>query len=38
VKKDLTEPLIYAGILGVLFAIRIAAWLKEQKEKSARPA
>lgn len=34
VKKDLTEPLIYAGILGVLFAIRIAAWLKERSEQS----
>ena len=37
VKKDATEPLIYAGILGVLFAIRIAAWLKEKSEKVALP-
>lgn len=35
VKKDVTEPLIYGGILAVLFAVRIAAWLKE---RSARPA
>jgi methionine sulfoxide reductase heme-binding subunit len=35
VKKDATEPLIYAGILGLLFAIRIAAWVKK---RSARPA
>lgn len=35
VKKDPTEPLIYAGILGVLFAIRIAAWVKK---RSPRPA
>ena len=38
VKKDATEPLIYAGILAVLLAIRVAAWVKELKEKSARPA
>jgi sulfoxide reductase heme-binding subunit YedZ len=37
VKKDTTEPLIYAGILGILFAIRIAAWVMK-KQKSARPA
>jgi methionine sulfoxide reductase heme-binding subunit len=37
VKKDPTEPLIYAGILGVLFAIRIAAWMKKNR-KRARPA
>ena len=36
VKKDVTEPMIYAGILAALFAIRIAAWLKEKK--GARPA
>ncbi|MEQ1662285.1 MAG: protein-methionine-sulfoxide reductase heme-binding subunit MsrQ [Thiobacillus sp.] len=31
VKKDLTQPLIYAGVLAVLFALRIpgvVAWLK----------
>lgn len=39
VKKDATEPLIYAGILGVLFAIRIAAWVvKKEKKGGARPA
>ena len=39
VKKDTTEPLIYAGLLGVLFAIRIAAWVvKSQKKGGARPA
>ncbi len=37
VKKDTTEPLIYAGILGILFAIRIAAWVVKRR-KSARPA
>lgn len=35
VKKDVTEPLIYAGILGIFFAIRIAAWAKK---RGARPA
>ncbi len=39
VKKDTTEPLIYAGLLGVLFAIRIAAWAMKKNQKSgARPA
>jgi sulfoxide reductase heme-binding subunit YedZ len=27
VKKDATEPLIYGGVLAVLFGIRIASWL-----------
>jgi sulfoxide reductase heme-binding subunit YedZ len=39
VKKDVTEPAIYAGLLGLLFAIRIASFLKEKaahrKEKAA---
>jgi len=35
VKKDVTEPTIYAGILGALLAIRIAAWGVERR---ARPA
>jgi sulfoxide reductase heme-binding subunit YedZ len=30
VKKDVTEPAIYAAILGILFAVRIAAWVKER--------
>jgi methionine sulfoxide reductase heme-binding subunit len=30
VKKDVTEPAIYGLILGLLFAVRIAAWLKER--------
>lgn len=28
VKKDSTEPMIYAAVLGVLFAARIADWLR----------
>jgi len=31
VKKDLTEPLIYGGILALLFAVRIASFLKERR-------
>ena len=39
VKKDTTAPLISAGLLGVLFAIRIAAWAVKKNQKSgARPA
>jgi sulfoxide reductase heme-binding subunit YedZ len=30
VKKDATEPMIYGAVLGALFAVRIAAWLKER--------
>ena len=30
VKKDVTQPVIYAGLLGLLFAIRIASFLKEK--------
>jgi sulfoxide reductase heme-binding subunit YedZ len=30
VKKDVTEPALYGAILGLLFAIRIASYLKER--------
>ena len=30
VKKDVTEPAIYGAILGLLFAVRIGAYLKER--------
>ena len=30
VKQDLTEPLIYASVLALLFAVRIAAWYKKR--------
>jgi len=31
VKKDLTEPLIYAGVLAALFAVRIASHLRRRR-------
>lgn len=36
VKKDATEPAIYAALLGLLFAVRIGAFLKERA--SRKPA
>lgn len=35
VKKDATEPLIYGAVLGLLFAVRAGAWLKEQRARAA---
>ena len=31
VKKDLTEPLIFAGVLGVLLAVRVGFWTKRAR-------
>lgn len=31
VKKDLTEPAIYAALLALLFAVRAASWLKARR-------
>ena len=31
VKKDLTEPLIFAGLFGVVLAVRVVAWVREGK-------
>jgi methionine sulfoxide reductase heme-binding subunit len=38
VKKDVSEPLVYGGILAALLLIRVAAWLKERSEKAALPS
>jgi sulfoxide reductase heme-binding subunit YedZ len=34
VKKDVTQPAIYATLLGVLFAIRLASFLKERAARA----
>ena len=34
VKKDLTEPLLYAGVLGLLFAIRVAEAVRKRKPRA----
>jgi sulfoxide reductase heme-binding subunit YedZ len=36
VKKDVTEPAIYAAILGVLFLVRIVAAIRERRAAQAR--
>ena len=36
VKKDVSEPLVYGAILGVLFAIRIVSWARERGGKPQR--
>lgn len=38
VKKDLREPLIYAVILALLFALRVPGWLEARKKKHRRPS
>ena len=38
VKADTTQPLIYAGILGALFAVRIAASLAKSRATLRRKA
>jgi sulfoxide reductase heme-binding subunit YedZ len=38
VKADLTEPLIYAGVLGLLLTIRAVAWGRARWAPSALPA
>ena len=36
VKKDVTEPAVYAVLLGVLFAVRVGAAVKERRERVLR--
>jgi methionine sulfoxide reductase heme-binding subunit len=38
VKKDLTEPLVYAGVLALLLALRLPQWLKQWRAARARSA
>jgi methionine sulfoxide reductase heme-binding subunit len=38
VKKDLTEPLVYAGVLALLLALRVPQWLKQWRAARARSA
>jgi sulfoxide reductase heme-binding subunit YedZ len=35
VKKDVTEPAVYGAILGLLFAVRVGAFLRERAAKRA---
>jgi sulfoxide reductase heme-binding subunit YedZ len=37
VKKDLTEPLIYGGVLVLLFAIRVAEAVRKRRARSSAP-
>lgn len=37
VKKDLTEPLIYGGVLVLLFAIRVAEALRKRRARTSAP-
>jgi methionine sulfoxide reductase heme-binding subunit len=37
VKKDLTEPLVYGGVLALLFAIRVAEALRKRRARAAAP-
>ena len=34
VKKDLTEPLVYGAVLGLLFVIRLAEALRKRRAKA----
>jgi len=38
VKKDASEPMIYAAILGLLFAARLVEWIRERRARGARGA
>jgi methionine sulfoxide reductase heme-binding subunit len=38
VKKDLTEPLVYAGVLALLLALRVPMWMKQWRASRARDA
>jgi sulfoxide reductase heme-binding subunit YedZ len=38
VKKDVTEPLVYGGVLALLFAIRVAEALRKRRARSGTPA
>lgn len=35
VKKDLTEPLIYGGIVAALLAVRLVVWLRKRSARAA---
>jgi sulfoxide reductase heme-binding subunit YedZ len=36
VKKDVREPLIYAGLLALLLALRVPGWIEARRKKDAR--
>ena len=38
VKADLLEPLIYAGVLVLLLAVRVVAWARDRRAGGGRPA
>jgi len=38
VKQDVTEPLIYGGVLALLFAIRLAEAVRKRRARAALPA
>jgi methionine sulfoxide reductase heme-binding subunit len=38
VKKDVTEPLVYGGVLALLFAIRVAEALRKRRARPGNPA
>ena len=38
VKIDLTQPLLYASVLGALLAVRVALWLRQRLANRASPA
>jgi sulfoxide reductase heme-binding subunit YedZ len=38
VKKDLTEPLIFGGTLGLLLAVRVVLWLRGRKRRASAGA
>jgi sulfoxide reductase heme-binding subunit YedZ len=37
VKKDVTEPLVYGGVLALLFALRVAEALRKRRARSRLP-
>jgi sulfoxide reductase heme-binding subunit YedZ len=38
VKKDVTEPVVYAGILGALFAVRVVSFARDRTRKTTKAA
>jgi sulfoxide reductase heme-binding subunit YedZ len=38
VKKDFTEPLLYAAVLGLLFAVRLGEWARKRRARAATAA
>lgn len=38
VKKDVREPLVYAGVLGLLLALRVPGWLEARRKGRGRAA